>query len=66
MDQFFKYEKPILTKVNLVQVLRSTKMAWAQQMRPQSPSVHQTTHLSFYDLYVYLLNILEFYTSNSD
>lgn len=65
MDQFFKYEKPILKKVNLVQVLRSTKMAWAQQMRPQKP-VCPPDHSSFYDLYVYLLNILEFYTSNSD
>lgn len=27
MDQFFKYEKPILKKVNLVQVLWSTKTA---------------------------------------
>lgn len=49
MDEFFKYEKPTLKKVNLVQVLWSTKMALSPEDENTSPFAHQTTQLSFHD-----------------
>lgn len=59
MDQFFKYEKPILKKVNLVQVLWSTKTAL-------SPEDKNTPPLSTRPLAWPPMTMCVYLTSNKD